>query len=424
MISRVSPPSSGLREIVLTAVLLCGALLAAALGWVARYQGSPVWAGVFSLLSVGLAGFVLLGLGPRVLRWAAPQGWADAFLDRITRRGYGFLFLLLAVTFLVIQSGNNLWILLLSLLLALFLVSGLLSHWVLQGVELEVHYPERLYAGQTMVLVVQVTSRKRFPGAYRLAFRPQFRKGEERLDVAEKELLHLCRNGENRLRWEIRFPARGIWEFDGIQLTTSFPFGFVRRGRLCGERQQIVVYPALREFKGWRRLPAALSGFLERMERGMGGSLYNIRDYVWGDDARFVHWKATAKLHRPMVREFIEERLPRFHLLFSTWIPPEVPAGEAEEAFEAAVSWIGTLAYWWWRRGAGFFFDSGEFSVQVAEDPEQLERLLTYLAAVEPAERPLIGEVALPREALCFAAHPVACRPGAVVIHYLKERAA
>lgn len=423
MISRISNPLSGFREVLLTAVLLVGALLAAGLSWVARHEGSPVWAGVFSLLSVGLAGFVLLGLGPRILRWAAPQGWADAFLDRVTRRGYGFLFLLLAVTFLVIQSGNNLWILLLSLLLALFLVSGLMSYWVLHGIELEVHYPEHIHAGQTMVLVVHVTNRKRFPGAYRLTLRPQIRKEDQILEVPEKELLHLHGGRESRLRWEIPFPERGLWELDGIQLTTSFPFGFVRRGRLCGERQQIVVYPALRVFRGWRRLPATLSGFLERLERGLGGSLYNIRDYVWGDDARFVHWKATAKLHRPMVREFIDERLPRLHVVFSTWIPPGAPPREAKEGFEAAVSWVATLACWWWKR-ADFFFDSGEFSITVGDDRTQLEQLLTYLAGVKPAERPLVGAVALPPEALGFAAHPLACRPGAMVIRYLRDRAA
>jgi len=42
--------------------------------------------------------------------------------------------------------------------------------------------------------------------------------------------------------------------------------------------------------------------------KGSGMALANLREYLPGDDARAIDWKASARMDRLVVREFEEER--------------------------------------------------------------------------------------------------------------------
>jgi uncharacterized protein (DUF58 family) len=42
--------------------------------------------------------------------------------------------------------------------------------------------------------------------------------------------------------------------------------------------------------------------------RGQGRTFESLRDYVQGDDTRHIDWKATARRHKPIVREYEVER--------------------------------------------------------------------------------------------------------------------
>src|SRR5262245_23494864 len=51
-----------------------------------------------------------------------------------------------------------------------------------------------------------------------------------------------------------------------------------------------------------------LSGRYASRMRGRGLNFEEIRTYHIGDDVRTIDWKATARLHKPQVRVFNEER--------------------------------------------------------------------------------------------------------------------
>ena len=51
-----------------------------------------------------------------------------------------------------------------------------------------------------------------------------------------------------------------------------------------------------------------LSGRLASRMRGRGLNFEEIRDYRAGDDVRSIDWKVTARLQKPHVRVFNEER--------------------------------------------------------------------------------------------------------------------
>lgn len=51
-----------------------------------------------------------------------------------------------------------------------------------------------------------------------------------------------------------------------------------------------------------------LAGGYSSMFRGSGIEFHELREYVEGDDPRAVDWNVTARLGRPFVKDFVEER--------------------------------------------------------------------------------------------------------------------
>ena len=56
-------------------------------------------------------------------------------------------------------------------------------------------------------------------------------------------------------------------------------------------------------------------GLHDSLFRGHGVEFADIREYVPGDDIRSIDWKVTARLNRPYVREFCEERDQTFYFV-------------------------------------------------------------------------------------------------------------
>ena len=61
-------------------------------------------------------------------------------------------------------------------------------------------------------------------------------------------------------------------------------------------------------FKPRQPVHSLLSGRFASRMRGRGLNFEEIRDYRPGDDVRSIDWKVTARLQRPHVRVFNEER--------------------------------------------------------------------------------------------------------------------
>ncbi len=62
------------------------------------------------------------------------------------------------------------------------------------------------------------------------------------------------------------------------------------------------------EWKVLRRLDGRLVGAYRTPRRGSGLDFAGVRDYVDGDDARFIDWNVTARTDQLVVREFNEDR--------------------------------------------------------------------------------------------------------------------
>ena len=80
---------------------------------------------------------------------------------------------------------------------------------------------------------------------------------------------------------------------------------------------------------------------------GEGGDLLALRRYEAGDSHRLIHWKASARADRWLVRQFSAERTEALEL----WLDTDAAVWPRPEQFELLVSFAATLAEDLFREG-------------------------------------------------------------------------
>lgn len=105
---------------------------------------------------------------------------------------------------------------------------------------------------------------------------------------------------------------RGIYSFGHVMVFASTRLGLVERRYRCAAPCDVSVYPSYQKLHQYELM--AISRNLQepgikRIRRiGHNTEFEHIRDYLKGDDYRTINWRATARLSRPMVNVYQDER--------------------------------------------------------------------------------------------------------------------
>ena len=236
------------------------------------------------------------------------------------------------------NTANNILFITLSLLLSCLVLSGVLSWLNLRGVAWRLHAGGPWRAGQTQVVALELRNAKGLLPTYGLWF--DLAAGAK---AVRKHLeIRLDPGAGTRLEMPVKAERRGRLRVELRAVGSLFPFGFLRKSVASELGREVLVWPApveyRREAEGATWRAARTQGELNRA--GHGGDLLALRRYAPGDSQRLVHWKATARLQKIMVRQFAAEGLEGFTIRVNTdgevWARPE--------QFELALSLAATLA--------------------------------------------------------------------------------
>ncbi len=133
---------------------------------------------------------------------------------------------------------------------------------------------------------------------------------------------------------------RGVLVVGPARAVRRDPLGLFRRSKGESEQVEIVVHPRIAS------IPAQSTGLIRDLEgsatrdlTSSDVSFHALREYVPGDDRRYIHWKSTAKTGTHMVRQFEETRRSHIMIVLPT---SAVDFGSPEE-FELGVSVAGSL---------------------------------------------------------------------------------
>lgn len=185
------------------------------------------------------------------------------------------------------------------------------------------------------------------------------------------------------------FPLRrGLIRLNDMRAVLPDPFGlFQRRSAILNEESEVLIIP-----KRYRLPNVVLDGESELKTsgeaastvRGEGDEFLGLREYRSGDSLRRIHWKAWARTGRPIVKQFEDNRFPRYGLVLDTSLK-ESGKDHLEEAISVAASFVSTLD----QQDCllDMMFVRGESQVFMSERGEaQTERLMEVLAEVQGSE--------------------------------------
>ncbi len=102
---------------------------------------------------------------------------------------------------------------------------------------------------------------------------------------------------------------RGMLNFESVELSTSFPFGVVRRTLRVQSPGRVLVYPKLRRVNRrlMHRMSEVQAGASRRIERAGGSEdFFSLRQYRSGDSMRMIDWKRTARTGQLISREMTQ----------------------------------------------------------------------------------------------------------------------
>ena len=305
------------------------------------------------------------------LRWTSPDRSV-----RLTTEGTRFLLLTLAVGVAAINTGNNLFYLLLAMMLSLIVLSGLLSEQCVRQLEFHRHLPELLFANEPTTVSLWVANRKLFIPSVSLRL----------FDVVagqdidhQVRISHLAPHSSALMSYSLLVRRRGPYRFDGVRVITPFPFGLFHKKAFYRFEASILVCPEIIPLPSLQLHELQAFGQdREVTRRGPGNSLYNLREFRPGDDARAIHWMTTARTSRLMLKETEAEDQQWVTVAVSTVAPIE-----ADDAFERALSIAASLLDLLLNGGYHVRLLLGDQEEILANEPDQFFHLLHSLALCE-----------------------------------------
>jgi uncharacterized protein (DUF58 family) len=298
----------------------------------------------------------------------------------LTAEGTRFLIFTLAVGVAAVNTGNNLFYLLLAMMVSLIVMSGILSELCLRGLKFRRRLPDYIFANTSVPISLLVVNRKRYLPSFSLRF----------FDVVEGHdidrqisVAHVAPCSSILVTYPLVARHRGIFRLTGLRAATPFPFGLFHKKTLIPLGAAITVCPELTP------LPTGLSQVLSTLgqeqalvRRGPGMALYNLREYRPGDDSRAIHWMTTARTSRLMIKETEAEDQQRATIFLSLFSP-----ATNRDNFEHAVSVAASLLTLFHQRNYHTQAVIGDETFSFATGEDHYTEMLRSLALCRPRER-------------------------------------
>lgn len=246
----------------------------------------------------------------------------------LTRLGWQFLFIgLFAMIGGVIRAYN------LPLALAGLVLSALLIHWrwsrhTVASIGVWRELPEEAYVGQSLAVRFRVANRSRWLPAWLVRIDDSIRGPEpsrpsqewwvpwgfERRGpfVASCGVGVVPQGGSTTTEYRCTIARRGRYAFGPVRVSSGSPLGLLTARRTIEAAGTLFVFPQLLRLRpDWRRQIWSHSvgdTVNARSGGGMDGEFFGIRGWRAGDSRRWIHWRTTARIGEPAVRQFEQDR--------------------------------------------------------------------------------------------------------------------
>lgn len=246
------------------------------------------------------------------------------------RMGMKLALVSLAIALAAVNTGNNLLYLILSLVLALALISTAAASWSLRRLSVFPLMPAEIIAGESFLAGAEV--RGRFPLLPQTWVRVTLSGLPTPIEIDVPVAGGL---GRGIASTRVMAPARGYYESLTFVASTGYPLDLARRRtRMTALSEGLLVLPHFEKVTSLRVPDAAGTrpglAAISRDSGRTGADLHKIREYTGQEDARRIDWRSSARTRRLMLKEFEREQERRIDIVLD-------PHADSDAAFETAV---------------------------------------------------------------------------------------
>lgn len=326
----------------------------------------------------------------------------------ICREGIYYCAVLVLVFFGAIPREANLLLLFGSLLVCPLFISWRLERKTISGLTVKRKKPLQVIAGDIFHVSIELTNTRRKLSSWAIVVEDTIQL-ERSSDSANHEIKAHSKESQSVLKTETQIlkPAvyfefiktgstikksysgcltrRGRYKLGPISLSTRFPTGFFRttlqidetksRETKSGETShEFLVFPRIGQLSAhWFARQHQSSENQQKRRRfqasRVGGEFLGVRHWQSGDVKKWIHWRASAKHNKLVVRQF-EQHQNRDAAVVLDLFQRNAPSVQDLELVELAVSFSATLVNELTkRRGASLTFGT----VGNVENPENAE---------------------------------------------------
>src|SRR5262249_11741119 len=146
------------------------------------------------------------------------------------------------VVFAAVNTANNLLYMVLSGLLAVLMLSGFLSALNFRFIKIDIRVPSCCYAGEAFPISVRVQNEKRFFPSLSLQFKPP-EDSAIRFSTFYVPVVHA--ENEWSQTGQAMIKRRGLYNVNGVQASSTYPFGFFSKQRNYRAAGECICYPEI-----------------------------------------------------------------------------------------------------------------------------------------------------------------------------------
>ncbi len=298
---------------------------------------------------------------------------------RPTTLGIYFIVMSLVVGMAAVNTGNNVLFLVFSLMLSALVISGISSRAAMRRLSMARRIPETIYAGTPFSEALTITNGKRLFPTVSLRLSSAIATGTVFLP-------HLPPRTTRTLVLEHQYSKRGVAEVPAVECRSHYPFGLFERKRIEPGRESVVVFPRIERIVPFFPEREGGHGDFTARLKGEGEDLYQIREYVPGESARAIDWKASSRVARIMARDFHRNANLRVTLIVDASSTSPVD----HEAIETQISLAASIIDFLYHSHISYQLLSTSGDVPFGLGPLQYREALSHLALL-PASDPDSG---------------------------------
>ncbi len=206
-----------------------------------------------------------------------------------------------------------------ALFIIMSMVSGAVADLIagtlfMPRLQLTRRLPARAVCGVPFTVLYKIKNKRKYlPGLDLLA--EPYSMGRDFLRPDGLEYFSLPANGERDITVRLTPTHRGICPLPCAIVESSFPFNIFKHAQSAGgDREQLLVHPAYQEMKhlllhSAGRREQAPRNTARKSQAGESLNFNGCREYQQGDSPRRIHWMATAKRNKLVVKEFQQENM-------------------------------------------------------------------------------------------------------------------